>query len=105
MTPTRHFDAVRISREQRFDVAKMLADRDNIALLLVCLPPLVVIVEDERNYVVEVGHEPVSRGVNDEPVEPLIQVGEIVKAGLYLAKQAAVFCFDFPQRFPCWRIY
>ena len=65
----------------------MLADRDLVALPFVLFVPLIVVVEDQRDDVVEVVDEAVGRGRIDQAVEPAVEVGEVVKAVVDFVQQ------------------
>ena len=76
-----------IPAEQRFDVGEVLPNRDLVALSFVALVPLVVVMEDEGEDVVEAVYEPVVDGRVDEPVEPAVEVGKVMVAALNFAEQ------------------
>jgi len=80
MCATSTFDAGRIPASERVHVRQVLADRDLVALALIPLVPLVVVVEDQGDDVVEAVDEPVRRSRVNEPVEPAVEVGEVVVA-------------------------
>ena len=87
-------DALRITRSQRLDVVKVLGDGDRVALALVGFVPLVVIVEDEADHVMEIFNEAIAGGVVDKPVKALIKAGEIVKPSLDVSKETTVLLLD-----------
>jgi hypothetical protein len=63
-----HRDA---TAEQGFNVREVLSDGDFVALPLVAFVPLIVVVENQREYVVEVFDKLVRRGGIDEAVDRL----------------------------------
>ena len=65
----------------------MLTDRDFIALALVLFVPLIVIVEDHRDYFVEAIDESIGRSLINEPVKPAVEVRKILKTLRYLVQQ------------------
>ena len=79
-----------VAAEQRVDIGEVLADRDFVALPLVVLVPLVVVVEDQRDDVVEAVDEAVGRGRVDQAVEAAVEVGEVVEALVDLVEQRQV---------------
>ena len=53
MSTARSFNATAIPCEERVDVGQVLADRDFVALPLVAFVPLIVVMKDQRDDVVE----------------------------------------------------
>ena len=94
MSSAGKLDTRRVAAQQRVDVVEMLADGDAVALLLQRLVPLVVVVEDEGDHVIEVLDEAVVRGVVHQPVEAVVEVGEVVEARIDIGQQALVFGAD-----------
>jgi len=97
-------DPLRVAGLQRLDVVEMLGDGDRVAFALVGFVPLIVIVKDQTDHIVEVFDEPVLRGVVDQAVEALVEPREILVAGLDLRQQGPVLLLDLPQRLPCRRV-
>src|SRR5664279_1008913 len=104
VTPRRLLDAIGITPVESFDVFEVLAERSGVPFSLVHLVPLIVIVKDERDHVMEVGDEPIPRSIVDEPVKALVEVGKVVVARLDLREQVAMLLLDLAQRNPCRRI-
>ena len=73
-----------VAAQKRVDVGQVLADGDFVALALVLFVPLVVVVKDQRDDVVEAVDEAVGRGRIDQPVEAAVEVGEVMVAILDL---------------------
>ncbi len=61
MRSTGGFDDRHVPAEQRLDIGEVLPDRGFVALPLVVLVPLVMVMEDQRDDVVEAVDEPVRR--------------------------------------------
>ena len=59
MVTTGRIDELRVAGLQCGDIIKMLSDSARIALAGQILVPLIVIVEDHRNHVIEIRDEPV----------------------------------------------
>ena len=62
-----------LARFQRVDNSQMLADRGEVAVALVLLVPLIVVVEDERDHLLEFRHEAVLHDAADGGVEAFIE--------------------------------
>jgi hypothetical protein len=77
--------------QQRIDIGEVLADRDLVPLALIAFVPLVVVVEDDRDDVVEIVDEPVGNGRVDEPVKAAVESREIVEALLDVIEQHQMF--------------
>ena len=67
-------DAYRILAEQRVDVGQVLQDRHFIALSFVALVPLIVVVKNHRDDVVEIIDKTVGNGSIDQPMQPVVEV-------------------------------
>ena len=71
-----------VSAEQRIDIGEVLPNGDLVALPLVALVPLVMVMENEREDVVEAVDETVAHGGVDVLMEPAVEIGKIVVAVL-----------------------
>src|SRR5271163_130072 len=96
----RRGDLCAIAALQRIDVDEMLAHRSNVALLLIPLVPLVVIVEDHRDDIVEADDEAIVRRVVDEPVKPLVKLRKLAEAGLRFLQEVEMLLPDIIQGSP-----
>lgn len=72
MSAASQVDNVNVPTSQSFDVGKMLANGHLVALSLVPLIPLIMVMEDECNDVVESINEAVLRGHVDQAMEAAI---------------------------------
>src|SRR5690606_7433460 len=71
-----------------------------VAQALVMLVPLIVVVKDEGDDLVEIGNETVRRDIIDEAVEAVVEIGKIVEAGVNVGKQLPVLLFQRIQLRP-----
>src|SRR5690606_4527950 len=90
--------------EQRLDVGEVLADGDRGALALVMLPPLIVVVEDQRYHVEEAVDEAVRRGRVDQAVVAAVEVGEVVVAPVDVPEQVEVLLTQLAELPPLRRL-
>jgi hypothetical protein len=67
-----------VPAEESLDVGEVFLDSDLVALPLVVLPPLVVVVKNQRDDVVEIIDEAVRCHRVDELVKPAVEVGEVM---------------------------
>ena len=96
-------DLDRIARAERRDIGEVFLEGAGIALARIRLVPLVVIVEDDGDHVVEIDDEPVPRGPVHQQVEALVEFGEIHIAVLDIGKDVVVHGLDGVQ-FPPGRV-
>ena len=76
-----------VPAEQRFDVGDVLPNRHPVALPLVALVPLVMVMENEREDVVETVDEPVVGRPVDELVETAVEIGKVLVTALDVLQQ------------------
>ena len=93
-------DTHRVLAEQGVDIVEVLHDGDAVALLLQRLVPLVVVVKDEGDDVIEILDEAVVRGILHQPVEAVIEVREVVKARIDARQQLLMLGADRRQAAP-----
>lgn len=79
---------------QRCDIIQMFVDGALVALAGGGLVPLVVIVEDDGDRIVEIGDEAVFRGAVDQQVEALVEDGEILEALVDVSQHGVMFVAD-----------
>lgn len=77
--------------EQRFDIGEVFPNRDLVALPFVAFIPLIVVVEDQRDEIIESLDEAVGRRGVDEAVEAAVKIREIVIAAIDLVQQGHMF--------------
>ena len=77
----------------------MFVERAFVAVARKRLVPLVVIVENEGDHVVEIDHEPVATGAVDEQVKLFVERREILVTGIDIVKQRPVFVLDLVEEF------
>ena len=94
MLPACGVDACGIARFQRRDIGKMLFDGDRVALPLARLVPLVVIMEDHGDDVVEIDDEAVVRCAVYQPVEPFVEFGKGREACVDVAREVLMIRFQ-----------
>ena len=85
------FDRRLVAGFQRCDIIQMFVDGALVALAGSGLVPLVVIVEDDGDRVVEIGDEAVLRGAVDQQVEAFVEDGEILEALVDVGKHGVMF--------------
>jgi len=90
MRPARGADGAPIAAQQSIDVIEVLLDRDLVALPFVAFVPLIVVVKDQRDDVVEIVDEAIGHGRVDEPVQPVIEIGEVMEPPVEIGEQVAV---------------
>ena len=95
---------VGFSAQERLDVRKVLTDRDLVALPFVVLVPLIVVVKNQSDDVEEILNESVRRGRVDEPMEPAVEIGEIVIALLDVIQQRKMLTAQRLQLLPKQRV-
>ena len=93
-------DARGVAALKRVDVSQVLPDGDLVALALVPLVPLVMVVKDQCDDVVEPVDEPVRRGRIDQAMEPAVEVGKVVVALIDHGEQRDVLLPQCRQLFP-----
>ena len=81
---------VQIASTQGIDVIQMFPDSVFIADALIRFIPLKVIVEHERDDLLELLHEPIGKHVIDDRVKSFIQLREIVKVMINPIQQIKV---------------
>ncbi len=81
----------RIARLQCFDIVEMFNDSARIAFASEGLIPLIVIVEDDRDRVVEIRDEAIVRGAMNEKVEALIELRKITITLIEIVLQIVMF--------------
>src|SRR5688572_12965395 len=100
MRPAGRLYLALVTRSQRRDVGEVLADRDFIPLPFVTLVPLVMVVKNEGDDVVEVVDETVWCRSVDQPMEAVVEVGEILKAQIHFRKQFMMLPFQGSKLLP-----
>lgn len=85
-----HFNPSGVAALKRIDIGDVFVDRGKVALLFVLLVPLIVIVKNERDDVVEIVDEAVRRCLVYEPVKPVVQAGEVVKTAFNSLQQVGM---------------
>jgi hypothetical protein len=80
-----------VPSEQCIDVREVLADGSLIALPLVLLVPLIVIVKNQGDDVVEAVDKTIGCGRIDEAMESAVEVGKVVIPMVDIPQQADVF--------------
>lgn len=76
------FNSGGVPAKERINVREALSDRHLVALSLIALVPLVVIVEDQRNDIVEAVDEFVRSRRIDE-VKPAVKIRKVMIAAIY----------------------
>jgi len=74
MVPAGRFGHPPVVFQQRVDVSEVRTDRDLVALAFVAFAPLVVVVENQRDDVVEIVDEPVRRRRRDRAVKAIVEI-------------------------------
>src|SRR5215213_4464583 len=105
MRPAGKLDRGNVPTEQGVDVDQMLPDRDFVALPFVTLLPLIMIVKNQGDYVVEPFDEAIGRGGIYQTVESAVEIGEVPVAKLDLLLQQKVFLPEFLQLTPMRRTF
>src|SRR5579872_6242662 len=100
MSPACFLDPLGVSRQERLDVVEMLGDGDGVALALVGLVPLIMVMEDQADHVMEILDEAVARGIVDQPVKTVVEAGKILKPGLDLGEQLVMILLDLIEGSP-----
>ena len=72
---------------KRIDIGDVFMQRGKVALLFVLLVPLIVVVKNEGDDVVEIIDEAVRRGLVYEPVKPVVEAGKVVVTAFNLFQQ------------------
>src|SRR5271165_4283542 len=80
-----------VPAEQRLDIGEVLPNRDLVALPLVPFVPLVMVMENEGEDVVEAVDETVAGSRGDELMKPPVEIGKIVVAALDVPEQGEMF--------------
>src|SRR5271166_1588554 len=91
----------RVAALKGVDVGQVLVHGRDIAFAFVALVPLVVIVEDQRDHVVEADDEPVARRVVDAAMKALVERREISESRLRLLEQGEMVVPDARELGPC----
>ncbi len=78
MALARQLNPSRVSAKKSLDVIEVLVYCGLVSFAFVNLVPLIVVVEDQRDDPIEIYDEAILRRVVDQPVEPFVEIGEVM---------------------------
>ena len=90
MRSTGPLNPVGIAAFECIDVSEMFEDCRLVALLFILLVPLIVVVKNEADDIVEVVNKPVGRRRVYEAVKTAVQIGKVVKPEVDFLQQLDV---------------
>ena len=90
MSSAREFNNGGVTTKQRFDVREVLSNSCLVALALIVLVPLIMVVKDQCNDIVEAVDKPVGHGRIDKVVEPIVEIGKVMVSAVDFLQQRDV---------------